>query len=456
MLLNTLVTNETLIIGSIAWWDEIASHGTPFVMNNIDCQDSVDLVFLWRDPQGNETTSPLQAVYIDVNCVTDHHSFSPPSLSRIIGTDVWYWQMTIERDWCGSYSFIPVVEADLPPHSHSKQQQRRWWRAISARKIADPFNQPSPKHGTWWRQHSAIHLEASRQQAWANLDTLNDEKLSGVNRLRTFDWQSSLLGNCRHIWLLETTAETLASPHDRPSETAHNRPLVILLDGEVWSTALPISHALEAASRSGSLQPSVYLFIDSIDPDTRAHELPCNPEFWLAVQRELLPKVQTLAAFSAQAVIIAGQSYGGLSALYAALHWPDIFNKVLSLSGSFWWPNVDVFQRLNTRGTPSKNNIELNDINDNNCDALDTVQGLWIQGLLDSQQHRLPLDLYLEAGSKELGIYQVNQQLYTYLTHLGYPVTYRVYNGGHDKLCWRSGLIDGLQHFIGAKPHPNR
>jgi enterochelin esterase family protein len=453
--LNTLAPKESQAIGSIAWWAEIESNGTPAVMEKIDCKDSVDLVFFWRDPQGNELTSPIQAVYIDVNCITEHHSSSPTGLTRILGTDVWRWQMTIERDWCGSYSFIPLVKADLPEPFLCKLQQRRWWLSISARKIADPFNQQGPKFGSWRQAHSAINLEAPRQLAWASLDRLSEEVSfeHGTKPLRRFDWQSQHLGTERHIWVFETRdetrAETLASSHDMPREDPHDRPLVILLDGEVWSTSLPISHALVLATNKGSLQACVYLFIDSLGSDTRGWELTCNPDFWLAVQRELLPKVQRLAPFSTKNIIIAGQSYGGLSALYAALSWPEIFTNVLSLSGSFWWPNVEAFRRLNTGVSPFEGTADTNENNDEVSGMLGAIQGV-----LESGHAQVPLNLYLEAGSKERGIRHVNQQLYRHLTHLGYSVTYRVYNGGHDKLCWRSGLLDGLKHFIGTE-NPN-
>ncbi|MBA1936014.1 prolyl oligopeptidase family serine peptidase, partial [Escherichia coli] len=85
----------------------------------------------------------------------------------------------------------------------------------------------------------------------------------------------------------------------------------------------------------------VYVLIDAIDTTHRAHELPCNADFWLAVQQELLPQVKAIAPFSDRAdrTVVAGQSFGGLSALYAGLHWPERFGCVLSQSGSYWWPH---------------------------------------------------------------------------------------------------------------------
>ncbi|WP_348251025.1 alpha/beta hydrolase-fold protein, partial [Salmonella enterica] len=37
--------------------------------------------------------------------------------------------------------------------------------------------------------------------------------------------------------------------------------------------------------------------------------------------------------------VVAGQSCGALSGLYAGLNWPTRCGCVLSQSGSFWWPH---------------------------------------------------------------------------------------------------------------------
>jgi enterochelin esterase-like enzyme len=115
------------------------------------------------------------------------------------------------------------------------------------------------------------------------------------------------------------------------------RPLAILLDGQFWAESMPVWPALAALTEQGLLPPAVYLLIDVIDTTHRSQELPCNPDFWLAVQQELLPQVQAITPFSDDAgrTVVAGQSFGGLSALYAALHWPQRFGCVLSQSGSF-------------------------------------------------------------------------------------------------------------------------
>lgn len=106
---------------------------------------------------------------------------------------------------------------------------------------------------------------------------------------------------------------------------------------------MPVWSPLAALTREGRLPPAVYLLIDAIDNQRRGVELPCHRDFWLAVQEELLPLVHGYAPFNDRPdrTVVAGQSFGGLAAMFAALNWPQRFGCVLSQSGSYWWPHRD-------------------------------------------------------------------------------------------------------------------
>lgn len=109
---------------------------------------------------------------------------------------------------------------------------------------------------------------------------------------------------------------------------------------------MPVWDPLMQLTREGKLPEAVYLLIDIIDLKHRSQELACNADFWLAVQEELLPQVAEWAPYQRDPArtLVCGQSFGGLSSLYAGLHWPQSFGGVICQSSSFWWPRRDMYQ----------------------------------------------------------------------------------------------------------------
>jgi len=395
-----VISVTTLETGSDAWWQ--SKQGPEGVREG----DHYRVTFWWRDPDGTEQTSPLKRVWLYITGVTDHHhNARPQTLERIAGTDVWQWQGEFSPNWRGSYCFIPSVheddfsEAVFATDPPDRMALREGWRKLLPRAIADPLNR---QHWRGGRGHpvSALEMpEAPVQPGWDRLDT-------PYMPPQCISWQSARLGNTRRVWIF-TTGE----------DTSDERPLAVLLDGQFWAESMPIWPALSALTAAGQLPSAVYVLIDVIDTAHRSHELPCNPDFWLAVQEELLPQVQALAPFSDRAdrTVVAGQSFGGLSALYAGLHWPGRFACVLSQSGSFWWPH---------RGGKQ--------------------DGVIIEQLKNQQLSAQGLRIVLEAGRREPLIYRACQALYAELQHTQQQVYWRPVDGGHDALCWRGGLTQGL------------
>lgn len=409
-------------VGTEAWWQQLAHHGTPLVESATE--GKVRMNYFWRDPAGNESCSAIRQVYIDINCVTDHHSPQPQSLQRLPGTDVWHWSTDIEQHWRGSYSLIPVDAAGLPPifsddDNARRKQQREWWISLFPKAIADPLNRCSPHINSRGYALSAAHMPAAPDQsAWHAPDSGHPVKPDAL-RLQQFTWNSALLGNQRRIWLYSTGST--ATPEDRP--------LVILLDGQNWVEGQPLFSALHAETDSGQLPAACWLFIDVINAEWREKELPCSAPFWQAVQQELLPLARRRVAFSEQAdrTVVAGQSYGGLAAMYAGLHWPARFGRILSQSGSFWWPHVRLVTHFSEAGEHDRGWL--------------TEQVL--SGALPGR-----LKIFQEAGDREGDMAWVNQQMRQALIPAGHEINFRIFAGGHDALCWRGGLLDGLRWLL--------
>lgn len=394
-------------MGSDAWWQAKMQAGIPAIAEVQE--DRCRMVFYWRDPEGDEHHSTIRRVWLNIAGITDHHRQQRPfSLQRVAGTDVWQGEVLLSSRWRGSYCLIPSRDdADFPADHLAADKLRSWWKSHLPAAIADPLNPLRSWRNGRGHAVSPLHMPAAPPQpAWQALD--RGLSACASHPLTTRLWYSSRLANRRSVWLLQT-GETSTTP----------RPLAIVLDGQFWVNGMPLAAPLEALTQRGELPPACYLFIDAIGTAQRSHELPCNPEFWLALQQELLPQVsEWLPAWdNGLPTLVAGQSYGGLAALYAALSWPQTFNGAISLSGSFWWPD---------RQTASSGG------------RLGELIG---QGAGAAHPQRL----WLEAGLHEKIILQSNRTLLPLLQASGHDVHYREFEGGHDALCWRGGLTDGLQ-----------
>lgn len=384
--------------GSEAWWQ--SKNGPEWTRE----KGHYRVTFWWRDPAGTQKTSPLKRVWLYITGVTDHHQNArPQSLERIPDTDVWQWQGAFTPQWRGSYCFIPSVNEDdfADAVFHGEQPERlalrEGWRKLLPAAMADPLNPQSWRGG---RGHpvSALEMpEAPVQPGWNTPATPGNAPVC-------FEWESVRLNNRRRVWVFTT------------GEDSPERPLAVLLDGQFWAESMPVWSPLTALTNEGKLPPAVYVLIDVIDMAHRNHELPCNPDFWQAVQEELLPRVNSRTPFSDRAdrTVVAGQSFGGLSSLYAGLNWPERFGCVLSQSGSYWWPH---------RGGQQ--------------------DGLLIEQLKAGDLTARGLRIVLEAGRNEPLIFRANQAIYAEL-HPQQPVIWRQVDGGHDALCWRGGLTQGL------------
>jgi enterochelin esterase family protein len=230
---------------------------------------------------------------------------------------------------------------------------------------------------------------------------------------------------------VDANADTYAAAaHATHATRPDDLPLVLLLDGHYWARQMPIFPVLDAMTAADELPPALYVLIDAIAPEHRTRELPCNPAFWMAVQEELLPELRALEPFTSdpRRTVVAGQSFGGLSAMYAALRWPERFGRVLSQSGSFWWPESDPGQR-----------------------------GGWLARELRAglcSGHVLEVDM--EVGCYEDDMKLDNRAMRDALAASGHRVHYGEFRGGHDWYCWRDGLLQGLARLLDTLPKDER
>jgi enterochelin esterase-like enzyme len=234
---------------------------------------------------------------------------------------------------------------------------------------------------------------------------------AGTTELHRF--RSEILGNERRVWV--------SAPPDFDPGEPHG--LLVAFDGWAYVNLVPTPTIRDNLLAAGRIPPLVAVLPDSLDQETRSLELPCHEPFLRFVTDELLPWARERWEIRAgvDRTVVAGSSFGGLAAVYAAFERPDVFGAAISQSGSFGWGAEG--EREHEWLT---NRIEESDPR--------TVR-FWLEiGLLEDNER---------PGGGASGL-ESNRRLRDVLLAKGYDVDYSEYAGGHDYVCWRGSLADAL------------
>jgi enterochelin esterase-like enzyme len=229
-----------------------------------------------------------------------------------------------------------------------------------------------------------------------------------LNRVR-----SEILGNERRVWV------HLPAGYD-PSVRYG---VLVVFDGWAYVHLVPTPTILDNLVAAGRILPLVAVMPDSLGQDERNLELPCHAPFVEFLAGELLPWARERWSLDEdpQRAIVAGSSFGGLAAVYAAFERPDVFGSAISQSGSFGW------------GAEGEREHE------------------WLTNRIEATAQP-PGRFWLTIGSLEdnerpaggpSGL-RSNRRLRDVLRAKGCGVTYSEYAGGHDYVCWRGSLADAL------------
>ncbi|MEU6298344.1 alpha/beta fold hydrolase [Streptomyces erythrochromogenes] len=215
----------------------------------------------------------------------------PVALARWGDTDCWYAEVRMPARLRLTYQFLADGAA-----------------------FADPFN----PLGAGGDRSIAATPDAPAQPYWPVLGAGADPVLP-LPRTRV-RWTSERLGGRRTV---------------RVHPAGGGGPVVLLLDGDDWLHLHPAMTAFDAAVAAGAVPPVTLVFLPTRD---REAEFGCRPGLWEAVLDELLPLVaETGLPAGPDRLVVAGQSLGGLSAMYAALEFPELVSRVACQSPSFWW-----------------------------------------------------------------------------------------------------------------------
>ncbi|HEU4948289.1 MAG TPA: alpha/beta hydrolase-fold protein [Kribbella sp.] len=367
------------------FWREMTASGTPLVEHLSD--DTALVTFLWRGHA--RTTSAAWGV--DVN------------LGRFPGTDLWYGSQELPTDLRTVYYLCHDGTDAIPTDPDGEGPSH-----IDVHN-AHPFHFPRDPDDPTDRDHwtSLLELPAAPQEPWTS-------PRPGVPRgtMTEEDLVSAALGEARRVLVY--------LPAGAPTD---GLPSLVIFDGFLSRAVLRIPTTLDNLIAAGKIPPVVALFVNSPDGDRREDELrPARPILDFTT-RELMPWARHRWRLSEDRndCVIAGASRGGLAAAFIALRAPDMFGKVISQSGSFWWPSPQ-------EGEPE-----------------------WLIREY-AKEPRVPLHFYLEVGTRESmpgpggapSQVLVNRKMRDTLRDRGYTVEYAEYTGGHDYVNWRRTFADAV------------
>lgn len=371
-LLDTLSAED-----AATFWERTAT-ALPLV-EPADDPDHVVVTFCWRDPNAEQ-------VLLFANRLADETSLADTLLERIDGTDIWHASFLMGADWRASYCFLVQEPGQPAPWLAAEGQVAL--RAALDRGRRDPRNPRTCRNRAGVVQ-SVAEGPAAPAQPWLGE---RPDIARGSLTEHTVDG--------RMLWLYD-------APGTAPDEEL---PVVVVLDGEVWTQQQRLPDTLDNLVSDDEIPPVRALFVSSGGIAARWSELGAEGDGAAYVVRGLLPWLREHRSTPPAATVVVGQSLGGLTALRAGLTHPEEVAGVVSHSASLW---------------------------------ADDLSGLLARGATPR--------VHLAHGSQEWVLAEPHADLADRLRAHGVPLDVSVHNGGHDYAWWRGGIADGLRWVLGGR-----
>ena len=378
-----------------AFIKEVRKNGAPLVEEIASDEDEVLVTFLW--------IAEKQLDNVVVESILGVREIKDRSMHQLSGTPIWFKTFRVPRDLRLSYLLSPN-DTRL-----TALGQMLFTRIVQATWTVDPLN-PVTTGGLSNRTWSVLDLRPEEERFWERVN-----QFEVLGEITNEQFESKLLGNNRNIAVYTPDGYDFTRPEPYP--------LLIFLDGYEFLHIDRTETAIDQMILEGRIPPLVAVFVHNPTPESRSWEYNCNPQFLRFMAEELVPWVRSRFHVSTEPseTALIGRSLSGLASTCSAFYRPDLFGKVLSQSGSFWWSPVD-----------------------------EPPEWLAHQIALRNPQ---PIEFYLDVGNLEdipnlitgLSMLTVTRHMRNVLIARGYKVVYREFSGGHDPVAWRSILPEGIE-----------
>lgn len=202
-------------------------------------------------------------------------------------------------------------------------------------------------------------------------------------------------------------------------------PVVYCQDGNDFFTMGRIATIANQLILEEGIEPFMIVGV-SVERSKRTSEYAAKGSRTEAYKRfftdELLPYIEERYPIrrDPSSRVLAGDSLGGTVSLHLALDRPDLFPKVLSLSGAFFQPTLDALSMK---------------------ESLNWLDIWMVVGLEETA---------VETHSGTFDFIYWNREAKQILEQKGATVSYREKPGDHVWGLWQKELPDGLRHFFPA------
>ena len=365
------------------FWTEVRRAGAPLIEPSPRGGRYSLVTFVWRGTSKTRNVVIIDGVAAGVGGADATRS----QMQRLPGTDVWFRTYEVRNDARFTYMLSENDSLRLTTSSNR-----------GSTPVVDPLNPRVFRSGQ-------SYLELPDAPPFVP-DT---DAASAKGTIEVTRFPSAATGG-------EYTAQTYLPPGFRRDGAPY--PLVIVLDGGVYTTTIPSPTMLDTLIARGRLRPVVAVFLDT--SFARASLLSCSRPFSDVLATEVVPRVRAVyhAGLAPRETAVAGSSLGGLAASCAAIAHPEVFGNVLSQSGSYWWT---------PDGEPE-----------------------WLTRDV-RQAAAPPVRFFMEVGAMEIPQQlDTNRRFRDALIGKGVTVSYREFNGNHSYLPWRAGFADGLVSLFGG------
>lgn len=375
------------------FWESVEKVNTPLIEAIENDTENMLITVLWRDCGG----------IAKISVIGEFFGFDPDEsrLSKIENTDVWYKSFVCPSNVRSLYLF-----------SINDNNDQEWSEIdlridpLNPKQYRCPKDDENPEKCAILRELESV-LEMPKAKEKKFIKELNNDV---KGKLDLYRFESKVLNNVRRVWVY-----TPQNYHE-----AKNYGIAIFLDGWEYINIIKAPTIIDNLILDNLIPPICALFIESTEE--RDIELACHKPFTDFLTEEILPWMSGKYNITknTEETIVAGFSFGGLAACYAALTNPERFGKVLAQSPYLSWKPED-------------------------------GEDEWIIREFESRP-KLPIDFYLDIGTFELRWTYISDSMVK-MTHVlgskGYNLKSNIFTGGHVYTDWQDTVADGLINLIG-------